>query len=64
MRIEQTAFIQYRSTAMERESRKISWTLWAGVALLLATLILPMLLAQLKIRTSIGAPLEVYGNVA
>jgi len=49
---------------MIRESRKISWMLWAGVALLMATLLLAFLLAQLRYRTSLGPPLRDLGPIA
>jgi protein SCO1/2 len=48
---------------VNQQSRKISWLLWAGVALLLATLALAFLLAQLKSRVA-QAPLPDYGTVA
>jgi len=49
---------------MSRESRKISLMLWAGIALLMATLLLTFLLAQLRYRVSLGAPLQDLGPVA
>src|SRR5215510_7857804 len=49
---------------MTREYRKISWMLWAGVALLLATLFLALLLAQFRYRKSLGPPLQDLGPVA
>ena len=38
--------------------------LWAGVALLMATLLLTFLLAQLRYRASLGSPLQDLGPVA
>jgi cytochrome oxidase Cu insertion factor (SCO1/SenC/PrrC family) len=49
---------------MSRESRKISLMLWAGVALLMATLLLTLFLAQLRYRASLGPPLDDLGPVA
>ena len=49
---------------MTREYRKISWMLWAGVALLMATLFLALLLAQVRYRSSLGPPLQDLGPVA
>jgi protein SCO1/2 len=46
------------------EVRKIAWTLWAGIGLLLATLLLAYLLAQVRYRRSLGPPLRVLGQVA
>ncbi len=46
------------------EVRKIAWTLWAGIALLLATLLLAYLLAQVRYRRSLGPPLPVLGQIA
>jgi len=49
---------------MTREYRKISRMLWTGVGLLIATLFLALLLAQLRYRRSLGPPLQDLGPVA
>src|SRR5258706_14712835 len=49
---------------INQQSRKISWVLWGGVALLLATLLLALFLAQIEFRQVHGQPMPVVGTVA
>src|SRR5262245_49259139 len=49
---------------MNPTRRKTGWLVWAGLALLLATLLLAFLLAQLKLRQALGKPLPVIGQIA
>src|SRR5205823_9668545 len=43
--------------------RRFEWVLWVGLILVLATIFLAYLLAQLRVRTFLGEPLPVYGQV-
>ena len=49
---------------MNPQARRLPWTIAVGVFLLLLTLALAFLLAQLKGRALYGQPLPVYGQVA
>jgi protein SCO1/2 len=49
---------------MNQQARKIEWLVWAGVGLLVATLMLVFMLAAAKAHASLGKPLPVYGPVA
>ena len=49
---------------MNQRGRRFEWVLWSGLLLVLATLLLAFLLAQLRVRTFLGEPLPVYGQVA
>ena len=49
---------------MNQRGRRFEWVLWVGLILVLATLCLAYLLAQLRVRTFLGEPLPVYGQVA
>lgn len=42
---------------------RFMWSLWAGVVVLMATLLLAYLLAQVRYRRSLGPPLPVLGEV-
>jgi protein SCO1/2 len=46
------------------QSRKTSWSVWAGAALILATVVAAFLLIQIKLQVARGQPLPVYGSVA
>jgi cytochrome oxidase Cu insertion factor (SCO1/SenC/PrrC family) len=49
---------------MNQRGRRFEWVLWAGLLLVIATIFLAYLLAQLRVRTFLGEPLPVYGQVA
>ena len=49
---------------MNQRGRRFQWVLWVGLILVLATLFLAYLLAQLRVKTFLGEPLPVYGQVA
>ena len=49
---------------MVQPARKIEWLAWAGLALIVVTLLLIAALAGLKFRRSLGPPLPVYNSVA
>ena len=49
---------------MNQRGRRFEWVLWVGLILVLATLFLAYLLAQLRVKTFLGEPLPVYGQVA
>lgn len=42
----------------------MEWTIWAGLLLAALTLLLAFLLAEVRLRSSIGKPLPIIGNVA
>ena len=44
--------------------KRIKWPLWIGVLLLVATTLLALLLAELKLRVVLGQPLPVIGQIA
>lgn len=48
---------------MNQRGRRFEWVLWVGLMLVLATLFLAYLLAQLRVKTFLGEPLPVYGQV-
>ena len=48
---------------MNQRGRRFEWVLWVGLLLVLATLFLAYLLAQLRVKTFLGEPLPVYGQV-
>jgi protein SCO1/2 len=50
--------------ASSMQSRKISWAVWAGAALILATVVAAFLLVQIKLQLARGQPLPVYGSIA
>ncbi len=45
-------------------ARRLEWTVWIGVLLTVMLLLLAYLLAQTRLRSSIGKPLPVLGNIA
>ena len=47
---------------MNQRTRRIQWSLWAGLTLFGAILFLAFLLAQLRLRVFLGKPLPVYGD--
>ncbi len=49
---------------MNRSPRRIELVVWGGLALAAACLLLAFLLAQLKLRSVLGKPLPVYGQIA
>ncbi len=49
---------------MNQQARKIEWLVWAGLVLIIGTLLLAFLLAHLKLRAALGKPLPVIGRVA
>lgn len=49
---------------MVQPARKIEWLVWAGLALIVVTLLLAVALAGLNLRRAIGTPLPVYNSVA
>ena len=49
---------------MNQRTRRIQWSLWAGLTLFGAILFLAFMLAQLRLRVFLGKPLPVYGSVA
>ena len=49
---------------MNSRTRRPRWLLWGGLFLTLATILLALLLAQLKLRMAIGKPLPIIGPVA
>src|SRR5215471_5343690 len=48
---------------MNQRGRRFEWVLWTGLLLVLATLVLAYLLAQLRVKAFLGGPLPVYGQV-
>jgi len=48
---------------MNQQARKIEWLVWAGLGLLVATVMLAFMLAAVKVHASLGKPLPVYGPV-
>ena len=48
---------------MNQRGRRFEWVLWAGLILVIATIFLAFLLAQLGARTFLGKPLPVYGQI-
>jgi len=48
----------------DRHARRIEWLLWAGLILVIATISLAFLLANLRLRQFVGKPLPVYGQVS
>jgi len=55
---------QQRPLALNPTRRKTGWLVWAGLALLLATLLMAFLPAQLRLRQALGKPLPVIGQIA
>src|SRR5262245_14382531 len=51
-------------TIATQPARKVEWLVWAGLVMIVLTLLLLILFAAVKLRTSIGRPLQVYGTVA
>ncbi len=49
---------------MDPLPKRIKWPLWTGVLLLVATILLALLLAELKLRVFLGQPLPVIGQIA
>ena len=49
---------------MDQRARRIEWLVWAGLILIILTLLLAFLLAQLRLREALGKPLPVIGQVA
>jgi cytochrome oxidase Cu insertion factor (SCO1/SenC/PrrC family) len=49
---------------MNPPTRKSRWLIWSGLLLTLATLLLALLLAQLRLRMAVGKPLPIIGLVA
>src|SRR2546421_8587380 len=49
---------------MNEPGRKIQWLAWGGLTLVIATILLAFLVAQLKTRPVGSQPLPVYGQVA
>ncbi len=49
---------------MNQQSRKHGWLVWGGLALVAVTLLLAFLLAQLKLRQSLGKTLPIISTVA
>src|SRR5258708_1778335 len=49
---------------MNQRARRIEWLVWGGLVLVILTLLLAFLLAQLKLGYSWGKPLNVIGQVA
>jgi cytochrome oxidase Cu insertion factor (SCO1/SenC/PrrC family) len=49
---------------MNQPARRIGWRVWGGLALVALTLLLALLLAQLKFRTAPGPPLPVIDQIA
>jgi len=49
---------------MNPPARKIEWLVWGGLTLIIATVLLAFLLAQLKLHILLGKPPPVYGQVA
>jgi protein SCO1/2 len=49
---------------MDHRARRIEWLVWGGLILIILTLLLAFLLAQLRLRQALGKPLPVIGNVA
>jgi cytochrome oxidase Cu insertion factor (SCO1/SenC/PrrC family) len=52
------------STPTNLPSRKIEWLVWGGLVMIIMTLLLAFLLAQLRFRMAMGKPLSVIGHVA
>jgi protein SCO1 len=48
----------------DRQARKVEWPVWAGLALVVLTLLLALALAALKSREAPGQPPPVYGQIA
>src|SRR5262245_13414902 len=46
-----------------RPARKVEWLIWAGLALIILTLLLLFLLAAVKLRANRGKQLPIYGTV-
>jgi protein SCO1/2 len=46
------------------QPRRIEWLAWGGLALIILTLLLAFILAQLKLRVFLGKPLPVISQVA
>jgi protein SCO1/2 len=46
------------------QTRKISWVVWGGVALIVTTLLMAFLLVQIKAQMARGQPLPVIGTIA
>ncbi len=49
---------------MNERGRRFEWVLWGGLILVIVTLFLAFLLAQLRVSTFLGKPLPAYGQVA
>jgi protein SCO1/2 len=49
---------------MNEPGRKIHWLTWGGLMLVIATILLAYLMAQLKQRALAATPLPVYGQIA
>lgn len=49
---------------MNVSTRKIEWMLWFGLALVVATIFLALLLARIRVRPSAEKPLPINGSVA
>jgi len=52
------------ATELNPRSKKIEWLVWGGLFLIIITVLLAFLLAQVRMRLSLGNPLPVYGQVA
>jgi cytochrome oxidase Cu insertion factor (SCO1/SenC/PrrC family) len=48
----------------DRQVRNVGWPVWAGLALVVLTLLLALTLPALKSREAPGQPLPVYGQIA
>ena len=48
----------------DRQVRKVAWPVWGGLALVVLTLLLALVLAALKSGEVPGRPLPVYGQIA
>lgn len=49
---------------MNPSTRRLDWLVWTGLVLVLGTILLVLLLGQLKARMLLGQPLPSYGHVA
>ena len=49
---------------MTQPARKIEWLVWAGLCLIVLTVMLVFLTALIRFRAGHGKPLPVYGDVA
>jgi protein SCO1/2 len=49
---------------MGHRARRIEWLVWGGLILIILTLLMAFLLAQLRLRQALGKPLTVIGQVA